>query len=100
MLSPRAPVTKAGTCLLNTLLKVCSQDVCETSLPSCTFSLHCFLESPPNKPLAPESSSQGPVVEEELKKRVTGPFCYGLNCVPPDPYIEALTPHTSECDYT
>lgn len=94
MLSPRSPVTKAGTCLLNTLPKMC-----ETSLPSCTFSLHCFLESPPNKPLAPESSSQVPVLEEELKKGVTGPICYGLNYVPPDPYIEALTPHTSECDY-
>ena len=24
--------------------------------------------------------------------------CYGLNCVPTDPYIEVLTASTSECD--
>lgn len=27
------------------------------------------------------------------------PYFYGLNCVPPNTYVEALTPSTSECDY-
>lgn len=54
--------------------------VCDTSLPGLTSSL-CFLESPLNKPLALDNSSQGPLLEEEVKTETTGPIGYGI--VPP-----------------
>lgn len=67
---------------------------------------HCPLALPS---VAAGLTYQGPLFKilTLLKLSVSLPFsysflltyCYGLNGVPPNSYVEVLSPSTSECDY-
>ena len=66
-----------------------------------THSLHCFQQV-----LCSLELEMGLHVEKLLEERVFQRsaffpirWVYGMNCAPPNSYVDVLTPSPSECDY-
>ena len=64
-----------------------------------------LLSFPCGPPESAETTRGSALSQQHLWERLgfhgaktTEVWCYGLNCVPPDSYVEVLTPRTPECD--